>query len=198
MAAARRECVELVKEDDARRTAARTLEQVAHRRLGGADVPDEGGNREVIRGHQRHRRIGGAKPDEGGNQEVIRGHQRHRRIGGAKPDEGLHHASSGNQVAIKRLSRGYQLTCRAARGSYQGVIRGSSRCHQEAIKLNVLVEQLGDHIKVSSRVHQGVIEMSSNSMYLLSSSGPLTVKNGNFASAASAAASSVFPQPEGP
>ena len=117
---------------------------------------------------------------------------------GASEAPSLMKDSITHQVAIKRQSRGYQLTCRAAQGSYQGVIKGSSRCHQEAIKLNVLVEQLGDHIKVSSRVHQGVIEMSSNSMYLLSSSGPLTVKNGNFASAASAAASSVFPQPEGP
>jgi len=53
-------------------------------------------------------------------------------------------------------------------------------------------------IEVSLRCHLGVIKRQSSSMYLLSSSGPLTVKKGNLASAASAAASSVFPQPEGP
>ena len=71
--------------------------------------------------------------------------------------------------------------------------------HQEAIKRRSIdLLSSSGIIKVSSRCHQGVIKGSSSSMYLLSSSGPLTVKKGNLASAASAAASSVFPQPEGP
>jgi hypothetical protein len=56
LTSARREGIEFVKEDDARRTAARTLEEVAHRRLGGANVPDEGGNH-TSRGNQRGDRL---------------------------------------------------------------------------------------------------------------------------------------------